>query len=341
MIRKAEIAEFIMQSRKGVILDVRSPGEYESGHIPGAISFPLFDNEERKTIGILYKEEGKQEALLNGLDIVGPKMSGFVKRAHELSDGKPLFLHCWRGGMRSESLAWLLQTAGFKVYVLEGGYKAYRRFVQAALANPLNILILGGKTGSGKTAILHALQAEGEQIVDLEGLANHKGSVFGAMGQDPQPTAEQFENLLYQAVSRLDPARIVWIEDESASIGKVFIPRPFWKQMNAARVIQVEVPKAERIRRLVDEYADFSKTDLSEALLRIRKRLQNLNAALKAVEDGDFAKTAELSLAYYDRAYQTCLDRKKDNLLFSIDVNADPPEQIARKLLSHYYQSVH
>ncbi len=317
------------------ILDVRSPGEFEKGHIPGAVNFPLFNDEERAIVGTLYKKSGREHALLKGLDIIGPKMSHFVKAAKKLATGGQIGIHCWRGGMRSSSLGWLLQTAGFKVSVLEGGYKAYRSHIRSELGKPINLIVLGGKTGSGKTDILHALAALGEQVIDLEGLAHHKGSSFGALGQLPQPSTEQFENDIYTAFSKLDTQQRIWIEDESHSIGRVYLPGPLEVQMRVAPTIALTVPIQFRISRLVREYATFPQADLADSLNRIQKRLgnQRLQQAITALDQNDYATTAEIALAYYDKAYTFGLTQKPEKQVHSMAVNADNPSQTAEELI--------
>lgn len=317
------------------ILDVRSPGEFEKGHIPGAVNFPLFDDEERAMVGTLYKKSGREHALLKGLDIIGPKMSHFVRAAKKLFPTRQVGVHCWRGGMRSNSLGWLLQTAGFKVSILEGGYKAYRSHIRSELSKPINLIVLGGKTGSGKTDILHALNELGEQVIDLEGLAHHKGSSFGALGQLPQPSTEQFENDVYTAFSKLDTQQRIWIEDESHSIGRVYLPGPLEVQMRVAPTIALAVPIQFRINRLVREYANFPQADLLESLTRIQKRLgnQRLQQAIIALEQNDYATTAEIALAYYDKAYAFGLTKKPKNQVHSMTVNSDSPSQTAVELI--------
>jgi tRNA 2-selenouridine synthase len=177
------------------MLDVRSPGEFARGHIPGAQNIPLFDNEGRAEVGTIYKQKGKQPAILRGLELVGPNMATMAERGRLTAIDNTVFVHCWRGGMRSGSVAWLLESYGVKVFTLKGGYKAFRRYMQQQFEAPKNLLVLGGRTGSQKTTWLHALQGDGEQVIDLEGLACHKGSSFGMLGEHPQPTQEQFENL--------------------------------------------------------------------------------------------------------------------------------------------------
>ena len=319
------------------ILDVRSPGEFSHGHIPGAVSLPLFDDAERAEIGTLYKQASREAAIERGLAIVGPKMAGFVQQAKALTQGRHLRIHCWRGGMRSESMAWLMQTAGFMVSTLEGGYQAYRRHVLAQLGRPFQLLILGGKTGSGKTDILKALASQGEQVIDLEGLAHHKGSAFGALGQAPQPSSEMFDNQLFEALSCLNASQRIWVEDESHNIGKVHIAEPFWQQMTSAPVIAIEVPQEARIDRLVREYADAPDEELAESLQRIKKRLggQRLQAALEALTRQDYHAVAAMALQYYDSAYQHGLEQKSQAQVHNLPLSEDKPEQTALALIEY------
>ncbi|MEZ4776881.1 MAG: tRNA 2-selenouridine(34) synthase MnmH [Bacteroidia bacterium] len=322
------------------IVDVRSPGEFFAGHIPGAVNIPIFDNEERKTVGILYKQRGREEAILKGLEIVGPKMAGFVHNALALTTQKKLNVHCWRGGMRSESMALLWKTVGFEVNVLPGGYKAYRQKVLSDFEQPLQLIVLGGKTGSGKTEILQELKKAGEQIIDLESLACHKGSSFGAIGQLPQPSVEQFENNLHQAFLQLDSRRRIWVEDESHAIGRVYIPHPFWTQMVAAPVMVVEVPLQERVKRLINEYAGAPKEEISDALLRIQKRLggQQLKQAMKSLNENDFATGAEIALQYYDKTYSHGLSQRSPSQIHTLAVGQDNPKITAIQLIEYCQQ---
>lgn len=337
LVRQLGIEAFLQESGQGpgLMVDVRSPGEYQRGHIPGAVSIPLFDDAERAIIGTLYKQQGREAAVMKGLELVGPKMAGFVRQAQRQAPAPQLWVHCWRGGMRSESMAWLWKTAGFSVATLTGGYKAYRRHVQEQMGQPLQLVVLGGYTGSGKTAILHALAGQGEQVLDLEALAHHKGSAFGALGQAPQPTVEHFENLLHHALARLDLARRIWVEDESHSIGRVYIPHPFWQQMRAAPLLLVELPKALRIRRLVEEYAAFGPELLEQSLLKISRRLGGLHLqrALDALRAAQYDETASITLDYYDKAYAHGVSQRSPDRIHPVDAGADDPAQTAARLI--------
>ncbi|TDB66074.1 tRNA 2-selenouridine(34) synthase MnmH [Arundinibacter roseus] len=299
------IADFLTKARHLTVIDVRSPAEFAQGRIPGAVNIPLFSNEERAQIGTLYKQVSQEEAFLAGLDLVGPKMAQFVRQSKPLAQNQEILVHCWRGGMRSGSFGWLLETAGMKVSTLSGGYKAFRTQVLEGLTIPKKLVVLGGKTGSGKTEILHQLRAQGEQILDLEALAHHKGSSYGAIGQEPQPSTEQFENEVFAEWNVLDASRRIWIEDESRKVGRCLIPQSLWNQMQQAPVVMIQSDKQQRIERLVREYACYDKALLVEATRRIGKRLggQHVKAALEALDQNDFATVADITLNYYDKAY--------------------------------------
>lgn len=328
-------ADFLQASRRLPIIDVRSPGEYNHAHIPGAINIPLFSNEERAEVGTCYKQRGRDVAVRLGLEMVGPKLALFVNRADAIAPEREVLVHCWRGGMRSGSFAWLLKTAGFKVYTLEGGYKAYRNHVLASFSRPQNLIILGGHTGSGKTDILHELAKIGEQIIDLEAIAHHKGSAYGAIGQLPQPSSEQFENLLHQQWNTLDPRQRVWLEGESRHIGACFIPLAFWHQMQQpTQFVFVDLPKNLRIQRLVREYACYEHSLLQKATERIKKRLggQHYNAAIEALERHDYTTVADISLNYYDKAYLYELSQR--TIAYRIQLQEDNPKLAAQMILN-------
>ena len=269
------------------MLDVRSPGEFDQAHIPSALSFPLFDNDERAEVGTCYKQQGRDEAVELGLKFVGPKLATFVAQAKEIAPDRQVRVHCWRGGMRSGSMAWLLETAGFSVTTLTGGYKSFRQWVRQTLAVPKPIISLGGMTGSGKTAILMALADQGEQILDLEGIAHHRGSSYGALGLPPQPSTEMFENLVAIAWSQLDGDRSVWIEAESRQIGRCRVPEELFGPMMQAPVVQVERSRAERVAHLLDDYGDADRDGLIAATERLRRKLggQRTQEAIAAALD--------------------------------------------------------
>ncbi|MDB5261220.1 MAG: tRNA 2-selenouridine synthase [Adhaeribacter sp.] len=336
MINHLNITQFLEKAAVLPVLDVRAPIEYTAGHIPGALSLPLFTDEERKQIGTAYKQISRDKAILLGLDYFGPKMSGMVKLATKLAPHKEVLLHCWRGGMRSGGVAWLLDLAGFTVNLLQHGYKDYRRLALHLFEQKYPLLILGGMTGSGKTEILHHLHQAGEDIIDLEKLAHHKGSTFGPIGQPPQDTIEQFQNKLALALYGLKNSNRLWLEDEGISIGKVTIPKPLYDQMQAAILIKIEVPQKERIRKLTREYCQTDKAILTDAILRIKKRLGGLatKEALQAIEMGDMEKMVELALVYYDKAYSFQLANKKPQQLITIPLTTTNAEENAGQILA-------
>ena len=317
------------------LMDVRSPAEYAQGHIPGAVNIPLFNNDERAIVGIGYKNGGREHAVQLGLEIVGSKLVDFVKQAKRLAPKKKILVHCWRGGMRSGSVAWLFETAGLKAYTLEGGYKAYRRHIREQFSRQAKMLVLGGYTGSGKTDILRTLKKQGKQFLDIEDIARHKGSVFGPLGQEPQPTNEQFENNLADAWLKFDFLQTVWVEDESRQLGKCVLPDPLFFQLREAPLIKIIVPKPEREKRLVKEYGGFKKEELKEQLVKIRERLggQYLKAALKTLKNGDLQTVAGLALRYYDKAYAHGASQRPLEKVFELIVKKDNPVENARKIV--------
>ena len=289
------------------VLDVRAPVEFAQGHVPGALNLPLFTDEERARIGTTYKQVSQERAVHLGLEFFGPKMSGMVKLAKKLVPGQEVRLHCWRGGLRSGAVLWLLELTGFRVHLLDKGYKDYRRAVLASFDTPRQWRVLGGLTGSGKTDVLHALAAAPHQqpVLDLEGLAHHKGSAFGAVGQPAQPTQEQFENNLAAVLATLPTDAPIWVEDESRQIGRLTIPPALFGQMRVAPRWVLEVPRAARVAKLAAEYGAENPAELAAAIERLHKRLGGLatQQALDAVAAGDFTRMVELVLDYYDKTY--------------------------------------
>jgi tRNA 2-selenouridine synthase len=331
MINHITAIEFLDRARELPVIDVRSEKEYLQGHIPETLNLPLFNNEERAVVGTLYKNSGRKASVLKGMELVGPKLEDFVKQLHKITDQKQLLIYCWRGGMRSESMAGLFQVAGYEVFVMEGGYKAYRRFIRERLSQPANVIILGGLTGSGKTELLHLLEKMGAQVLDLEKLACHKGSVFGGFGQPNQPSNEQFENDIFAAWGNIDPSRLVWIEDESRMIGNVSIPDPLFEQMSRTVMIKVETGREQRIRRLVDEYSKVEKQDLQNAVLKISEKLGGTNT--KTTLAGDFETVAGLALSYYDKTYNHSVLKRKNQKIKSVSIKSDDPFKNATLIL--------
>ncbi|MEA5451465.1 tRNA 2-selenouridine(34) synthase MnmH [Leptolyngbya sp. CCNP1308] len=340
MPKPLDIDDFLQGS--GPILDVRSPGEYERGHIPGAVSFPLFTDDERAQVGTCYKQVGREAAVELGFDIAGPKCGEFVRAAKSLAPDYQLRVHCWRGGMRSGGIGWILELAGFTVHLLDGGYKAYRRWVRETLATPKPIVILGGMTGSGKTLILQELAALGESVLDLEGLANHRGSSFGALLLPPQPSTEHYENLLAdqwasfpsdsQGLAPKDQ-RPIWLEAESRRVGTCRIPDELFAQMDAAPAVEVVRSVDERLDLLVEIYGEASTEELVAATERIRKRLggDRTQTAIHHIQSGNLREACAIILDYYDRAYRHDLERRPRDIP-QIDISGLSPAASAHYL---------
>ena len=333
--QKHKAQDFLKLSVIYNVVDVRSPKEFAAGHIPGAVNIPIFDNDERAIVGTLYKQVGKQAAVLKGLEIVGPKMADFASQALALAVDNRILVHCWRGGMRSESMAWLFEKVGLQVDLLIGGYKGYRQFCVDQMREFSQLVVLKGFTGTGKTAILYELQQLGEQMVDLEGIAHHRGSAFGGIDQGEQPTTEQFQNDLYQALSGLDPQQRVWVEGESKPIGHVYIPDAFWEQMQAAKVVEIVVPFEERVLRLVPDYAALDSEAMVDAIRRLEKRLGNMrmNTIIDVFQQKDYAATAAMLLQYYDKGYRLA-DKNYTHGIQKVNVFTGAPDLNAKALLA-------
>jgi tRNA 2-selenouridine synthase len=320
----------------GPLLDVRTPAEFAKGHIPGAVNLPLFSDAERAEVGTLYKQQGRQAAVLHGLAVVGPRLNALaadLAACGASAGGAPLRLTCWRGGMRSGSVALLADSLELPVRVLHGGYKSYRRWALELFERPWPLRLLGGRTGCGKTELLLALQQRGTAVVDLEGLANHRGSSFGGLGQPQQPSTEHYENLLASALRALEGAAAIWLEAESAMVGRCRIPAGLWRQMKAAPVLEVQRPLEQRLAHLVAIYGQQDPDAVAEATRRIAKRLgpQRTASALEAIANGEAAEACRQMLEYYDRCYDHDLNGR---CVAAVELGEQSPEQAAAHLLA-------
>lgn len=332
--QQLRIEDFLAWSQRYPIVDVRSPGEFLHAHIPGAYNMPLFTDEERKVVGTAYKQQSREQAIKEGLDYFGPKMRKMVEEVEALlaaraaagmvdegDKNKTVLVHCWRGGMRSGGVAWLLNLYGFRVATLKGGYKAYRNWVLQQFKIPYRLKTLGGYTGSGKTGVLQALQRAGTSVVDLERIAGHKGSAFGGINSQ-QPTQEQFENDLAMALSQENKKKrfgqSIWIEDESQRIGGVNLPQFFWQRMRMAPVYYLHIDFNSRLQHIVEEYGTIPLSSLIDAVSRIQKRLGNEQArqVIRLLEAGDTRAAFSILLAYYDKYYDRGIKtREQQNAL--------------------------
>lgn len=340
MIKQVNASGFMLLSASHPVIDVRSESEFSLGHVPGAINIPLFNDDERAIVGTLYKNSGRETSVLKGLEIAGPKLSGLVKQLNMITDQKQILLHCWRGGMRSESMAWLFDKAGYDVFLLSGGYKAYRHFIHEIFRAPYKLVVVGGKTGSAKTAVLQGLEKAGEQVVDLETLAHHKGSAFGGREDGFQPTNEQFYNELFNRLYSLDVEKTIWVEDESRTIGRVSIPDEFFSQMGRSPLMYIDCKPAFRIGRLVEEYGVLPAEQLVESLKKVREKIggDKYKIALEALGAGNFRLVAELMLGYYDKAYEHSLSGRFAESVFTFIPPDNHPEGTPQRLIEFVKQ---
>jgi len=370
-IEKINIEYFLELSKHYTVIDVRSPAEYKHAHIPGAYSLPLFTDEERAIVGTAYKQESREKAIKHGLDFFGPKMKKIVEEVESLvhsresaakssepdsyrvrtSNSKTILVYCWRGGMRSGAVGWLLDVYGFKVHALIGGYKKFRTRVLDTFKLPFDLRILGGYTGAGKTEVIKELEKAGEHVIDLEDIAKHKGSAFGNIGMPDQPTQEMFENLLSIRLRTLryesnnspnsNPQLIInhspiWLEDESQRIGLINIPNDLWRTMRRAPLYFLEIPFEERLKHIVEEYGSFDKEKMIDAILRIKERLGGLEAkkAIEFLNEDNTIESFRILLKYYDKWYTKGLHNREYiiSLLHIVNCNSVTPEN-AKKLV--------
>jgi len=334
-LEKIGITKFLELADNIPVIDVRSPSEYMAGHIPSSINIPLFDDIERAAVGTRYKNEGRVPAILEGLKLTASSMSLKLEQALKSAKTGKLLVHCWRGGIRSESMAWLFSLGDIKTEVLDGGYKSYRNYILENLSRKSKMIVLGGMTGSSKTYILKYLRESNHQVIDLEGLANHKGSAFGSLGQAPQPSTEQFANLLFNEWKRIDHNLPFWVEDESRNIGSVFMPEKFYLNMQDTPAIILMMDLKTRLPRLMQEYTSYPPEILISSISKISKRLggNNTQDAIQAVEAGDFEKAIEITLNYYDKAYLFGLKKKKPENITWIKTDTDNIEINAIKVI--------
>jgi tRNA 2-selenouridine synthase len=337
-IEKTTIEKFVSLSQQHPVIDVRSEGEYDHARIPGSYNMPLFDNEERKVVGTIYKQQSREAAIKKGLVFFGPKMSAMIsfvediKQKEQYNHDRIVLVHCWRGGMRSAGVAWLLDMYGFKVYTLVGGYKAYRNWVLDQFKREWNFNILGGYTGSGKTIILESLKQRGEAVVDLEGIAGHKGSAFGRIGLPPQESVEMFENKLANELfftAKKFPDKPIWLEDESQRIGSVSIPHLLWNTIRAKRVYFIDVPFDQRLDYLKETYGLLDKVELADAIKRIEKKLGGLETktSLELLEQNDIRGCFSILLKYYDKLYRKSLEKRENLTALLVEISSSTTDK--------------
>lgn len=341
-ISKLNIEEFLEFTQNKIVFDVRSPGEYEHAHIPGALSLPLFTNDERKVVGTAYKQESREKAIKIGLDFFGAKTVKIIEEVERIvaqkNTVKEIGIHCWRGGMRSATIAWLLDLYGFKVYLLNGGYKAYRNYMIKFFDRNYTIHIIGGYTGSNKTGIITELKKQGEKVIDLESLAQHKGSAFGNLDLHPQPSQEMFENVLATELRNYQSS-LIWMEDEGQRLGNVNIPFSFFETMRRHPVLFINIPFEERLLHIVNGYGKYSKEKLINAIVRIKKKLGGLETknAINFLLEDDLKNCFAILLKYYDKLYLRGTYQREgaEHLIKQIDLVSTDAGPNTKKILQH------
>jgi tRNA 2-selenouridine synthase len=352
-IEKINVERFLELSRHYPVIDVRSPAEYNHAHIPASYNLPLFSDEERKIVGTAYKQDSRETAIKIGLDFFGPKMRKMVEEVESIVQSREsgvkqhsmnsehliqnsLLIYCWRGGMRSAGVGWLMDLYGFKVYSLAGGYKQFRNYVLGTFKLPFQFNIIGGYTGSGKTEVLKALNQRGEQVIDLEEIAKHKGSAFGNIDSEKQPTQEMFDNILAEELRsksmasksinhyNYEPAIddsitndsmiTIWLEDESQRIGDINVPHEFWKTMRQSPIYFLDIPFEKRLDHIVKEYGSLDKEKLINSIFRIQRRLGGLETknAINFLLEDNTIECFRILLKYYDKWYLKSLHNREN-----------------------------
>lgn len=336
MLKSTTIHDFVALAKEGTtVFDTRSPNEFLAGHIPGSFNLPLLNNDERHRVGISYKEQGRDAAVRLGFELVGHKFASFIDAAKAHAPSGDLLIYCWRGGIRSNTMAWLLSSAGMNVTLLEGGYKEFRRWCLSLYEHAWPLLILSGKTGAGKTEILHELIKLGESVIDLEGMASHRGSAFGAIGLANQPTQETFENNIAWKLDDFRSAERVWMENESRFIGKLRIPDPLFAQSTTANLIYINRELNDRAERILNEYGKFDHSILEEKTRSITKRMggDRVKTSVDALNAGDLMGWVMPLLDYYDRNYTHSIQERTGRYEREITIKQQSSAEIASELL--------
>lgn len=334
------VEEFIKDKEIYESIDVRSPGEFKESHIPGARNVPIFTDEERAEVGTLYKQEGQRAAKWRAMEIVSPKLPYVLADIKKIEDaGKKPLLYCWRGGMRSQSIAQFATMAGLHIGRLEGGYRAYREYIVDKIPGliPEKAIVLYGLTGTGKTEILHALKEKGYPVLDLEKYANHRGSVFGAFsGQDPH-NQKMFDALLFAELQRIEGSHYFFMEGESKRIGHAVQPPELYEKKETGLHIHVVSKLETRIERIYEQYVE--ETDafyekVNDALSRILKRIKQRDIQLQLLEhlkERNYKEIIHLLIVhYYDPRYDNKISETLDTTL---EVDSESIEEATEKIM--------
>jgi tRNA 2-selenouridine synthase len=323
-----------------LVVDARSPSEYAEDHLPGAINVPLLTDEERAEVGTIYKQIGPHEARVRALELTAHRFPAMVAEIGTAAEGRPILVYCWRGGLRSRTVASILELTGYQAVQLEGGYKAYRGRIISffePFCPPGPLVVLHGMTGIGKTTFLLGLDSDTFPMIDLEGLACHRGSAFGELGLSQALSQKRFETLLWDAFRSLPPGKPVIVEGESKRIGKVSLPGDLYEVMQRSVKVWCEASLETRVRRLIDEYGmPEYRAEMEEALSRIKKRIgggkyAEIAGYLARWEMEPFM--AELIRNYYDKVYYKTRDWVEDFNLSLEDYG------LAARQLEHYLRN--
>ena len=335
-------------ARYDAVIDARSESEYAEDRLPGAVNWPSLDDAERHEVGTLYKQVSPFEARKRGASLVAANIARHVARdvMDKPKDWHPL-VYCWRGGQRSNSLALVLGQIGFRVALVQGGYKAFRSAVLEQLpelARRVEYRVICGPTGSGKTRLLQALEAAGAQVLDLEGLASHRSSVLGLIPGQPQPSQKRFDTLVWEKLRTFDPSRPVYVESESRKVGNLAVPETVIGAMRASPCLRVDLADDERVRLLLEDYAFFSEDRelfcrRLEALVQLRGREQvdSWQAQVRAGEIEPVVR--ELLVKHYDPGYESSTKRnftqfRTARALAPRDRTPDAMRVLAQELIS-------
>ncbi|MHB1125530.1 MAG: tRNA 2-selenouridine(34) synthase MnmH [Bacillota bacterium] len=344
MLRNVSMEE-AMDLGNPLFVDVRSLGEYLEDTIPGAINVPLLDDEERALIGSIYHQKGPEAARRTGLEVVSPKLPQLVEQIAEAGGDRQVVVFCWRGGLRSQAVARVLELVGLPIYWLTGGYKSFRRYINSFFEIGLRqtVVVIYGLTGVGKTEIIYELQRMEQPVLDLEGLANHRGSVFGAVGLGEQPSQKRFESLLWWEIRRWHESSVLIVEGESRKIGRLFLPVSLYSAMLGGRHVLVFDSMENRVRRIVDEYAagpGDNRHALEQSIGALTIRIGKQKAVLlqSLTGEGKYDEVVPVLLReYYDPLY-----RHPDipSPAYDLCVNNSNPAEAAKEIAG-YVEGLH
>jgi tRNA 2-selenouridine synthase len=334
------VDDYLLERDRYCLVDVRSPGEYGDAHIPGGVNIPLFNDEERALVGTTYWKEGTDRAKLVGLSLVAPRLPQMLEQILAIAAGREILLYCWRGGMRSRSVFSLMEALGYPVRQLVGGYKAFRRQVVKFLTQGeirQRVFVLNGLTGVGKTLILKELHKLNAPVLDLEGMANHRGSAFGAVGLGSASSQKDFEARLFLDLHKLQDASYLMVEGEGKKIGPVILPDFLFQAMNQGHHILLEASLNERVKRITEEYSALGENNteaLATAALLLQRKLgrEKCKTLAEQIRQGDISQAARiLCTDYYDLFYRDSRQSKGEYLAV---VNVDNLRDGTEKILS-------